>query len=1420
MPEKGATPSEPQSGDDMLAYLIVSNKSSFSTKQRVYQFVVDNHPVKSANLISYLKPLYGISGARGDFENGLVGYTFDGKGVTISWKDTNGSHEQQFKWKKFSDILLQLIAEGRYDEHAAPFPSVEPEWTLFDYANEQTEIEDNEIESQNSITNQTDNQQQVALPLFSNTKSIDESASSSPDAQHKLPAAVNYRFQAEHSPYASGPKSKYKRNVEAIRLIKQLESEQRQATTEEQHILAGYVGWGGLANAFHPTANGLETEYAELKQLLEENEYTAARNSTITSFYTEQSLIQRIHATLQRFGLTTGAERHLLEPSMGSGNFFSVLPPEWDLAELHGVELDSLTGRISQQLYPKANVHIQGFETIDWREQRFDAIFSNIPFHNIRIHDRRYSISHYIHDYFFIRSLDLLKPRGILAFIVSKGTMDKQDSRVRKILAQKAELIGMVRLPNTAFQSLAGATVTTDIVLLQKRESSLPLAQEDMPEWIEVGETPDGVPVNCYYLSHPEMLLGQMQWDRGMYGAEKTSACIPHEEQPLLPALERALGTLQARFPELPIEVDHSENNSSSVLLDEEEEPIRKAPLGTKNFTFIVEQERIYYCENGLLLPQDIKGKKADRIKGLCIIRTALLDVIEIQSREHGYEVEELEQAQSTLNYIYDRFVSQYGAINERANTSAFAEDDQLPLLRSIEDLTADKTWTKAAIFSRLTTRVNTLPEHTDDPLEALQICLNHRFRIDLPYIAHLCDKTTDEVRDALGERIFQNPHAYTGEADEGWELDEEYLSGNIKDKLAFATLKAQEYPDIFQRNVAALTRVQPAPLLPGDIDFRIGTPWIPVKVYRAFMYETFGTAQIMQDSQTIDVDYLEYTNTWRISGKSLERSSIKVNQTFGTGRTNAYEIFENSLNLQSITVRDPLTYLDASGNEQIKYVVNAKETMIARAKQQQLKEAFASWLFRDKERADSLLSIYNDKFNTIRPRTYDGDHLVFQGMNQEMSLRKHQRDVAARIIYSGTALMAHEVGAGKTAAMIAAGMYLKRIGAVHKPLYCVPNHLTEQWANEFLRFFPSANVLVTTKKDFSLANRQRFVSKIAMGNYDAVIIGHSQFEKIPISRERQEHLLQAEIRNVSHMINQMKKEKGDNWSIKQMVVFENNLKSRLERLMNENKKDDLLTFEQLGVDMLFVDEAHAYKNCFTFTKMRNLAGIGKSSSQRATDMLLKCQYLQEMNQGRGVIFATGTPISNSMSEMYVMQRFLQPHLLQKLGLSFFDNWAATFGEVVSSLEVTPEGSGYRMKSRFAKFHNLPELMSMFRLVADIQTADMLNLPVPRLDGDKAIVVVSECSPYQEQMMNEFVQRAERIRNNEVDAKEDNMLKLTHEAKLMSIDPRLVHEDAPVDPMSKLNLCINNVFDIWQETQESQLAQVILSDSGTPKPGV
>ncbi|WP_445670837.1 hypothetical protein [Paenibacillus sp. FSL M8-0334] len=1087
---------ESRSADEMLEVLLQSGKGGVNFKAKVYQFVTDNHPVKATDLAARLKTIFGIGGALGGFDHGLRGYNSNNKGMELEWIDGLGRHEATLTWNKVAAKALQLIQEGRYSESLPPFPPKEPEWTLFSYTEQLVENEQEERRVRNDspfTTTQTELEPASSTPAPLSPSHGSVSVATAPDIA--VPAATNYRFEPSRSPYVSGPKSKYKRNVEAIRLLKQLETEQRQATPEEQHVLAGYVGWGGLANAFHPTASGWEQEYAELKQLLDEGEYAAARNSTITAFYTEQTLIRPIHDTLKRFGLAEGAGRKLLEPSMGSGNFFSVLPPEWEKAELHGVELDSLTGRIALQLYPSANIRLQGFETVDWESTRFDAIFSNVPFHNVRVFDKRYTNNYLIHDYFFIKSLDLLKPGGILAFIVSKGTLDKQDASVRKLLAQQAEMIGAVRLPNTAFQSLAGATVTTDIVFLQKRAAPIHFSNEEWPEWVEIGKTTDDVPINRYYLPHPEMVLGRMVWDRGMYGAEQTTACVPLEGQDFLPDLEQALHSLQATIP--PPAASFPSFRSSEHM-DTVEPERRGAPVDAKNFTYIIEENRIYYCENGELLLQDIQGKKAERIKGLCEIRTALLDVIHIQSREDGYDETELTTAQRRLNQVYDRFVNSYGAINERANTSAFADDDQLPLLRSIEDFTPEKTWVKAAIFSRPTIRPNRLPDHTESVLEALQICLNQRLRIDLPYIAHLCHKTTDDVRDELGERIYLNPQTYTGDLDEGWELDEEYLSGNVKDKLAYATLKAQEHPDLFSRNVEALSRVQPAPLLPGDIDFRIGSPWIPVRVYRAFMYETFGTSKVLQDSQTVDVDYLEYTNTWRVSGKSLERSSIQVNQSYGTSRANAYEIFENSLNLQSVTVRDPVTYLDANGNEQVKYVVNAKETMIARAKQQQMREAFASWLFRDKDRADTLLKIYNDKFNTIRPRHYDGDHLVFPGMNEEMALRKHQKDVAARILYSGTALMAHEVGAGKTAAMIAAGMVLKRVGAVQKPMYCVPNHLTEQWGHEFLRFFPSANILVTTKKDFALANRQRFVSRIAMGEYDAISLGIANSRKSP----------------------------------------------------------------------------------------------------------------------------------------------------------------------------------------------------------------------------------------------------------------------------------------------------------------------------------
>ncbi|OPZ93040.1 MAG: hypothetical protein BWY74_01311 [Firmicutes bacterium ADurb.Bin419] len=1195
-------------------------------------------------------------------------------------------------------------------------------------------------------------------------------------------------------------------------MLKRIESENRLADHDEQIVLARYVGWGGLANAFSDTVAGWENEYQELKHLLDEKEYEDSRNSTITAYYTEPDLIKHMYNAIRQFGFAGGKNRKILDPAMGTGNFFSVLPDGLKDAAIYGVEIDSITGRIAKQLYQKAEISVQGYETTNYEDNSFDIILGNIPFNNIKLYDKRYADEDFlIHDYFVAKSLDLLKPGGIIGFITSKGTMDKKDTKVREYIAERADLIGAIRLPNNAFKALAGTEVTADILFFQKYSSPRNLDKFSLPNWVFTDtRKADYIHMNQYFIDNPDMILGKMQHSRNMYGNEDGTACIAPDGQDLNAELNDAITKLNATFcAEADIsaeEVDEPDNETIDI----------EAPTGTKNYTYAVMEDKIYYCEHNKLIPQDYTGKKADRIKGLCEIREALLEVIEVQTRE--YVPSELKEAQNKLNDTYDDFVRECGFINDKASIAVFSDDDQFPLLRSIEDQSHDKkTWTKAPIFYKATIKSYRLPQHAETAKEALEISLNVKMKIDLSYMEALINKSADTLIGELGDRIYLNPQKYYGNFYEGWELNEEYLSGQVKDKLLYAKMKAEEYPELFSRNVKALEAVQPQKLLPGEIDFRIGSPWIPIEYYRQFMHETFGTPYYLKD--TIDINYMEFTTQWRVLNNARDSSSVKVNNTYGTKRVNAYQIFEDCLNLQSTTVRDPVPYIDSNGKDQIKYVINANETMIARAKQNQIKEAFAGWLFNEKDRAEILLKIYNDKFNTIRPRVYDGSHLFFQGMSDEIKLRPHQMNFAARVIYSGTGLAGHVVGAGKTAALIASGMYLKSIGAIKKPMYVVPNHLTEQWAKEFYRFFPQAKILVTTKKDFEKANRNKFVSRIAMGEYDAIIIGHSQFERIPVSKERQERQLNDEINQISYVIKKIREEKGDNWSIKQMVIFQNNLKNRLTKLLAEGKKDDLLTFEQLGADYMFVDEAHVYKNCFTYTKMKNVAGIGKSSSQRASDMLLKCQYLQEINNGKGVVFATGTPISNSMSEMYVMQKFLQPQLLQKMGLNYFDSWAATFGEVVSSLEITPEGSGYRMRNRFAKFHNLPELMNMFGLVADIQTADMLKLPTPEIDGGKATIIATEATPFQKMLMETFVERAEKIRTNQVEACEDNMLKLTNEAKLMSIDPRLVIGEAPNDEESKLNIAIHKVFEVWEDTKESRSTQIVFCDSGTPKPG-
>ena len=1061
-----------------------------------------------------------------------------------------------------------------------------------------------------------------------------------------------------------------------------------------------------------------------------------------------------------------------------------------------------------------------GYEAVKFEDNSFDVILGNIPFNSVKIYDRRYNeLNPYIHDYFFIKSLDLAKPGGIIAFITSKGILDRKDESLREYIARRTEFIGAIRLPNTAFKMLAGTEVTADIVFLKKRAAPMQLDRANTPSWIQTDmERGKWIPYNRYFMDHPEMLMGKMESSRNMYGSEDGTACIAPEGFDLYEHLSGAVESLYARFSAEP-DVEPLEKAEEEQPTDYED-----APEGTRNFTFLVKDGEIYYCEKNKLIPQPYTGMKAARIKGLCEIRTALLEVISIQS--HEYDPLDLRKAQDKLNQVYDRFTAQYGAINSKGNILAFSDDDQFPLLRSIEDERKDKSgWDKSAIFHKATIRPFREVNHADTAEDALHICLNRKLRVDLSYMSFLTGKEQGELVAELGDRIYLNPQKYYGNPDEGWELAEEYLSGHVRDKLLYARQKAAEEPELFARNVEALEAVQPEPLTPADIEVNLGAIWVPVEYYRQFMYETFqtsGYAKVIDGGDNrhrIDIEYFPYTTTWRISNKNSESDSVTVNQTLGTSRKNAYEILEDCLNMQSTTVRDRQEYTNDRGDKAVRYVINPKETMIARAKQQQIQEAFASWIWREPERRDALLKLYNDTFNTVRPREYDGSHLVIPGMNSEMKLRKHQLDFVARVIYTGTGLAAHEVGAGKTAALIAAGMYLKNLGAIHKAVFVVPNPLVGQWAMEFYRFFPNANLLVSTVEDFTPKNRNRYVSKIATGEYDAVILAHSQFEKIPISRERQIMQLEQQINEIEAAISEMKYEKGENWSIKQMAIFRENLETKLEKLSAEEKKDDLLTFEQLGVDMMFVDEAHFYKNCFVFTKLRNVAGITTSSSQRAFDMLLKCQYLQEVNNGRGVVFATGTMISNSISELFVMQRYLQPQELERFGWSYFDTWIAHFAKRTSVLELRPEGGGYRMRDRFVRFYNLPELMSVLREVADIKTADMLDIPgLPAIQGGKAQIIPTEATPAQRAIMAEFILRADAIRAGRVRPEEDNMLKLTSEARMMAIDPRMIVPTAD-GTGSKLNICIDEVYQVWADTAEASSTQLIFCDVGTPKAG-
>ena len=1227
----------------------------------------------------------------------------------------------------------------------------------------------------------------------------------------------NYQFKEEHHLYENGEKAKCRNNIEAIRLVKKLEKEGRYANEEEQMVLAKYVGWGGLANALTKGKSGWEKEYQEIKSLLTEEEFVSAQESTITAYYTEQMIIQGMYSALEKFGFHGG---NILDPAMGVGSFFSVLPKSMKDSKLYGVELDSISGKIAKQLYQQAEIQIKGFEETNYPNQFFDVVIGNIPFNSIYVNDKKYDKYHFhIHDYFLAKSIDQVRAGGIVAVITSKYTLDKANPKIRKYLAQRAELLGAIRLPDHAFKRIAGTQVTTDILFLQKREREIVPSEEEC-SWLSIEKNEDGIPMNTYFIEHPEMVLGEMIFDNGRFGNDTTTACRGDgnlEEQ-----LKEAIARLQGNYQEATSEYSEEEEKSVQAL---------PADPNIRNFSYALVNGTLYFQENSRMYKQEIGGKKEERIKGMVKIAQVVRELIEFQTDPpvggEEYE-EELKGKIQKLNRVYDSFVETYGYLNAKANVHAFSQDVNAPLLRSIEIEKKEEkgVFEKTPIFYKATIKPKVIPKTVYSAEDALKISLNMKGNVDLSYMESLYElpngerATKDQIIEELGNKIYQEPVESMGEPYRSWQTAEEYLSGYVKDKLAEAMLKAKEDPEHFERNVEALQKVQPIPLTPSDISFTLGSTWIPTEIYEDFMYEVLKTYNYNKVGRNrIGIEFSDYTGGYYISNKGMEQESIPVNQIYGTERMNAYEILETTLNLRNPEIKDRYEYFDpVTGEEKVKYVLNRKETILAREKQAQLKNEFETWLFQEPKRGEDLTKLYNEKFNTVRPREYDGSELLFPDMADDIELRKHQRDVIAHGLYGkGNLLIAHEVGAGKTFSSIALAYELKRLGKINKPLFAVPNHLVGQWANEYMRLYPNANILVAEKKDLEKKNRKRFASRIAVGDYDAIIMAHSSFERIPLSRERQLSAMAEELEEVTKAIEYEKMETGQSWSLKQMKIFQKNLQHRYDTLYKEEKKDDVINFEELGVDALIVDEAHAYKNNFSYTKMRNVAGITNSSSQRAMDMHMKAQYINEIGNGKGVIYLTGTPVSNSMAELYVMQKTLQPQELKRRGVMMFDSWASTFGKIESSLEIKPEGNGYQMKNRFAKFHNLPELMNMFQMIADIKTADMLDLPVPRLKNDEVQVIRTKITPEQKKIVESFGERAELIRSGEVDSSEDNFLKLTLEARLLSIDPRALDEEIPNVPETKLNICANKVADIYFETEEERLTQLIFCDQGTPK---
>ena len=1210
----------------------------------------------------------------------------------------------------------------------------------------------------------------------------DANAETSVESEAKIEQSRVQNFRITDDQLGEGgAKTKYAFNIAAIQALKQIEAEGRQATPQEQEILSKYVGWGGLPQAFDVENSSWQKEYQQLKSLLTDEEYAAARGSTLNAHYTSPVVIRAMYEALDSMGFQDG---NVLEPACGVGNFFGMLPESMSQSRLYGVELDSITGRMVRQLYPDARIEITGFEKTN-RKDFFDVAVGNVPFGNYKVADRAFDkYGFLIHDYFFAKALEQVRPGGVIAFITSKGTMDKASPDVRRYIAQRAELLGAIRLPNNAFKANAGTEVTSDILFLQKREHPIDIE----PDWIHLGQTADGIPINSYFVDHPDMVLGRMQWDKSMYGNEKETTCEPIPGADFAQQLHAAVRNIDGEYKRM--ELSETDINEGRTI---------PADPDVRNFSYALVNGRVYYRENSVMTRPVLNQTTQERVKGMIELRDCVRKLIDLQLTD-GSDAE-IRAQQEELGRLYDAFSAEYGIINGKANGRAFEGDSSYYLLCSLEILDEDrKLKRKADIFSKRTIRRRKPVTQVDTASEALAVSIGERAKVDLPFMARLTGKAEDEIVADLQGVIFLDPLEQT------WQTADEYLSGNVRAKLRVAQTAAESDPS-FAVNVEALQAAQPKDLDASEIDVRLGTTWVDKAYIQRFMIELLGIPYYEQ--RRIHVNYAPQTAEWSIDGKSLLSENVNNHMKYGTRRAPALKILEDTLNLRDTRVYDVVQ--DENGRD--KRELNQKETTIAQQKQQAIKDAFHDWVWKDPTRRHELVTRYNELFNSTRPREYDGSHIVFDGMNPEITLREHQRTAIAHVLYGGNTLLAHQVGAGKTFEMVAAAMESKRLGLCQKSMFVVPNHLTEQWASEFLRLYPSANILVTTKKDFEKAKRKQFCARIATGDYDAVIIGHSQFEKIPISQERQERLLREQIDEIAAGIEEMERENGERFTIKRMEATRKSLEARLEKLKADEKKDDVVTFEELGVDRLFVDEAHAFKNGFLATKMRNVAGIATSESQKSTDMFLKCRYMDELTGGRGVIFATGTPVSNSMTELYTMQRYLQYGTLEKMGLIHFDAWASTFGETVTAIELAPEGTGYRARTRFAKFFNLPELMAMFKEVADIKTADQLHLPVPNAHYETMAV---KPSVYQEEMVEALSERASKVHSGAVDPKEDNMLRITADGRKLGLDQRLMNPLLPDEPGSKVNACMENILRIYKEGDAQKLTQLVFCDLSTP----